>query len=87
MYEEADKYIEVSLNMAELQLTKDIESGNKEGFNQLLKERKFKEILFMVNKVRKIQKIMFQYSQNEITMIKYKEMIEESIKLHKDEET
>ena len=30
---------------------------------------------------------MYQYSQNEITMIKYKEMMEESIKLHKDEET
>ena len=87
LYEVADKYIEVSLNMAELQLTKDIESGNKAGFNQLLKERKFKEIFFMLNKVKKIQKIMFQYSQNEITMIKYKEMMEESIKLHKDEET
>ena len=30
---------------------------------------------------------MYQYSQNEITMIKYKEMMEESIKIHKDEET
>ena len=87
LYEVADKYIEVSLNMAELQLTKDIESGNKAGFNQLLKENKFKEIFFMLNKVKKIQKIMYQYSQNEITMIKYKEMMEESVKIHKDEET
>ena len=87
LYEVADKYIEVSLNMAELQLTKDLESGNKSGFNQLLKEKKFKEIFFMLNKVKKIQKIMYQYSQNEITMIKYKEMMEESIKLHKDDET
>ena len=87
LYEVADKYIEVSLNMAELQLTKDINLGNKAGFNQLLKENKFKEIFFMLNKVKKIQKIMFQYSQNEITMIKYKEMMEESIKIHKDEET
>ena len=87
LYEVADKYIEVSLNMAELQLTKDINLGNKAGFNQLLKENKFKEIFFMLNKVKKIQKIMFQYSQNEITMIKYKEMVEESVKIHKDEET
>ena len=87
LYEVADKYIEVSLNMAELQLTKDIEIGNKAGFNQLLKENKFKEIFFMLNKVKKIQKIMYQYSKNEITMIKYKEMMEESVKIHKDEET
>ena len=87
LYEVADKYIEVSLNMAELQLTKDIETGNKAGFNQLLKENKFKEIFFMLNKVKKIQKIMYQYSQNEITMIKYKELMEESVKIHKDEET
>jgi len=87
LYEVADKYIEVSLNMAELQLTKDINTGNKAGFNQILKENKFKEIFFMLNKVKKIQKIMFQYSQNEITMIKYKELMEESVKIHKDEET
>ena len=87
LYEVADKYIEVSLNMAELQLTKDIEMGNKAGFNQLLKENKFKEIFFMLNKVKKIQKIMYQYSKNEITMIKYKELMEESVKIHKDEET
>ena len=87
LYEVADKYIEVSLTMAELKLTKDIEEGNKAGFNQILKENKFKEIFFMLNKVKKIQKIMYQYSQNEITMIKYKEMMEESVKIHKDEET
>ena len=87
LYEVADKYIEVSLNMAELQLTKDLNSGNKSGFNQILKENKFKDIFFMLNKVKKIQKIMYQYSQNEIIMIKYKEMMEESIKIHKDEET
>ena len=38
LYEVADKYIEVSLHMAELQLTKDIEIGNKAGFNQLLRK-------------------------------------------------
>ena len=87
LYEVADKYIEVSLNMAELQLTRDLNAGNKAGFNQILKENKFKEIFFMLNKVKKIQKIMYQYSQNEITIIKYKEMMEESVKIHKDEET
>lgn len=56
LYEVADKYIEVSLNMAELQLTKDINLGNKAGFNQLLKENKFKEIFFMLNKVKKSRK-------------------------------
>ena len=56
LYEIADKYIEVSLNMAELQLTKDINLGNKAGFNQLLKEKKFKEIFFMLNKVKKYKK-------------------------------
>ena len=54
LYEVADKYIEVSLNMAELQLTKDLNSGNKSGFNQILKENKFKDIFFMLNKVKKI---------------------------------
>ena len=62
LYEVADKYIEVSLTMAELQLTRDLEMGNKSGFNQILKENKFKDIYFMLQK-------------------------EESIKLHKDEDT
>ena len=38
LYEVADKYIEVSLTMAELQLTRDLELGNKAGFNQILNE-------------------------------------------------
>ena len=87
LYEVADKYIEVSLNMAELQLTKDLESGNKAGFNQILKENRFKDVFFMLQKIKKIKKIMYTYAQNEITIIKYKELIEESIKIHKDEET
>ena len=87
LYEVADKYIEVSLTMAELQLTKDLEEGNKAGFNQILKENRFKEVFFMLQKIKKIKKIMYTYAQNEITMIKYKELIEESIKIHKDEET
>ena len=87
LYEVADKYIEVSLTMAELQLTKDLETGNKAGFNQIIKENKFKEAFFMLQKIKKIKKIMYTYAQNEITIIKYKELIEESIKIHKDEET
>ena len=87
LYEVADKYIEVSLTMAEYQLTKDLESGNKAGFNQILKENKFKDAFFMLQKIKKIKKIMYTYAQNEITIIKYKELIEESIKIHKDEET
>ena len=87
LYEVADKYIEVSLTMAELQLTKDLEMGNKAGFNQILKENKFKDIYFMLQKIKKIKKLMATYAQNEITIIKYKELIEESIKLHKDEDT
>ena len=87
LYEVADKYIEVSLTMAELQLTRDLEAGNKAGFNQILKENKFKEIYFMLQKIKKIKKIMHTYAQNEITIIKYKELMEESIKIHKDEET
>ena len=87
LYEVADKYIEVSLTMAELQLTKDLEAGNKAGFNQIIKENKFKEVFFMLQKIKKIKKIMYTYAQNEITIIKYKELIEESIKIHKDEET
>ena len=87
LYEVADKYIEVSLNMAEIQLTKDLEAGNKAGFNQILKENKFKDVFFMLQKIKKIKKIMHTYAQNEITIIKYKELIEESIKIHKDEET
>ena len=87
LYEVADKYIDVSLTMAEFQLTRDLESGNKAGFNQILKENRFKEIYFMLQKIKKIKKIMFTYAQNEITIIKYKELIEESIKIHKDEET
>ena len=87
LYEVADKYIEVSLTMAELQLTRDLELGNKAGFNQILKENKFKDIYFMLQKIKKIKKLMATYAQNEITIIKYKELIEESIKLHKDEET
>ena len=87
LYEVADKYIDVSLNMAELQLTKDLESGNKAGFNQILKENRFKDVFFMLQKIKKIKKIMYTYAQNEITIIKYKELIEESIKIHKDEET
>lgn len=87
LYEVADKYIEVSLTMAELQLTRDLEMGNKAGFNQILKENKFKDIYFMLQKIKKIKKLMATYAQNEITIIKYKELIEESIKLHKDEDT
>ena len=87
LYEVADKYIEVSLTMAELQLTRDLELGNKAGFNQILKENKFKDIYFMLQKIKKIKKLMATYAQNEITIIKYKELIEESIKLHKDEDT
>ena len=87
LYEVADKYIDVSLNMAEIQLTRDLEAGNKAGFNQILKENRFKEIFFMLQKIKKIKKIMYTYAQNEITIIKYKELIEESIKIHKDEET
>ncbi len=87
LYEVADKYIDVSLTMAELQLTKDLEMGNKAGFNQILKENKFKDIYFMLQKIKKIKKLMATYAQNEITIIKYKELIEESIKLHKDEDT
>ena len=87
LYEVADKYIDVSLTMAELQLTRDLEAGNKAGFNQILKENKFKDIYFMLQKIKKIKKIMYTYAQNEITIIKYKELIEESIKIHKDEET
>ena len=87
LYEVADKYIEVSLLMAELQLTRDLESGNKAGFNQILKENRFKDIFFMLQKIKKIKKIMYTYAQNEITIIKYKELMEESIKIHKDEET
>ena len=87
LYEVADKYIEVSLNMANIQLTKDLEAGNKAGFNQIIKENRFKEVFFMLQKIKKIKKIMYTYAQNEITMIKYKELIEESIKIHKDEET
>ena len=87
LYEVADKYIEVSLTMAELQLTRDLEMGNKSGFNQILKENKFKDIYFMLQKIKKIKKLMATYAQNEITIIKYKELIEESIKLHKDEDT
>ena len=87
LYEVADKYIDVSLTMAELQLTKDLETGNKAGFNQILKENRFKDIFFMLQKIKKIKKIMYTYAQNEITIIKYKELIEESIKIHKDEES
>jgi hypothetical protein len=53
LYEVADKYIEVSLTMAELQLTKDLEMGNKAGFNLILKENKFKDIYFMLQKIKK----------------------------------
>ena len=87
LYEVADKYIDVSLTMAEFQLTKDLESGNKAGFNQIIKENKFKEIYFMLQKIKKIKKIMYTYAQNEVTIIKYKELIEETIKMRKDEET
>ena len=87
LYEVADKYIEVSLTMAEYQLTRDLEAGNKAGFNQILKENKFKDVFFMLQKIKKIKKIMHTYAQNEITIIKYKELIEESIKIHKDEES
>ena len=58
LYEVADKYIDVSLTMAEIQLTKDLESGNKAGFNQILKENRFKEVFFMLQKIKKIKKIM-----------------------------
>ena len=73
LYEVADKYIEVSLNMAEMQLTRDLDTGNKAGFNQILKENKFKDAFFMLQKIKKIKKIMYTYAQNEITIIKYKE--------------
>ena len=69
LYEVADKYIEVSLTMAEYQLTKDLEQGNKAGFNQILKENRFKDVFFMLQKIKKIKKIMYTYAQNEITII------------------
>ena len=55
LYEVADKYIDVSLNMAEIQLTRDLEAGNKAGFNQILKENRFKDIFFMLQKIKKIK--------------------------------
>ena len=55
--------------------------------NHIQTQKLFQETFYNLNKIKKIKKIMIKYSNNILTIVKYKEQFEESIKIIKDEES
>ena len=88
-YEVSQKYIESMINHNyKLKLQKKNKKANEDQIaHDNLLESYFKETFLIYEKIRKIQKIMDNYCQIVIDLIKLRNIVEESVKVKKVEDT
>ena len=88
-YEICQKYIEAMLNYKyRLKMLKKNPKANEDKFaHDNLMESNFKETFLVYEKIRKIQEIMNDYCQVIIEIIKKRNIVEESVKFRKIEDT
>ena len=94
LYETCQKYIESCLDydfiFKNLMKDKDNETSNKlhdQLNNDMLKEKKFRNIFVIYEKIIHIQSMMNDYSEIVINLMKKKNLVEESSKIKKNEES